>query len=468
VSLTHPEKKLSARSILVQTLCVALIAGAPFLAFGLAFGLTSGANAQSRPPATAATAAAATVNASANTQGVAAIVNDYVISDYDLDQRTALFIATSGVQVTPESREQIRQQILTNLQDETLQLQEAAKRKITVTKAEIDKAVESVAAENKTTVAEITATLRAAGVSIETLRTQFAAQLAWNKLVQGRYGSSVQVGEEEVDAALARIKEGADRPQYLVSEIFIGVDRPEDDAKSKETADQLLQQINLGAPYPVVARQFSQAPSASTGGDIGWVQQGQLPDTLDKSLTGLRAGQVVGPIRSEGGYYILLLRDRREPVGTVVPEAPQNAGPITLQRILLPLPEKPSNALKEQAVTFASQLRGHITSCSGLPSMVKQIPGAVLMNLGAMRFTDFAKDLGDALSKTEPGGVTPPIISAAGVELIVRCDQPVQRIVPIVIPERDQVAQQLFIQQMTVMARSYLRELKRDAVVEIR
>ena len=68
----------------------------------------------------------------ANSTGVAAIVNDFVISNYDLDQRTALFVATSGVRPTADNLPQIRAQVLRSLEDEVLELQEAKKHKITV------------------------------------------------------------------------------------------------------------------------------------------------------------------------------------------------------------------------------------------------------------------------------------------------------------------------------------------------
>src|SRR5262245_60684627 len=75
--------------------------------------------------------------------GVAAIVNDYVISDYDLDQRVALFAATSGVRLSKETLAQIRVQVLRSLQDEVLELQEAQKHKVTVSKGEVDRAVKN-------------------------------------------------------------------------------------------------------------------------------------------------------------------------------------------------------------------------------------------------------------------------------------------------------------------------------------
>src|SRR6185503_7992345 len=153
--------------------------------------------------------------------GVAAIVNDYVISDYDLNQRVQLFIATSGVRPTPETLTQIRAQVLRSVEDEVLQLQEAARHKITVSKTEVDRALQNIANDNKIPVEQILMTVTNAGVTVDTFRQQVAAQLTWQKVVGARYGTDVLINDQQVNEAMERLKAGADKPQFLVSEIFI-------------------------------------------------------------------------------------------------------------------------------------------------------------------------------------------------------------------------------------------------------
>src|SRR5712691_11337913 len=87
--------------------------------------------------------------------GVTAIVNGLVISNYDLEQRIALFIATSGVRPTSDNLPQIRAQVLRSLEDEAIELQEAGKRRVTVTNAEVEKALQNIAADNKLSVPQI-------------------------------------------------------------------------------------------------------------------------------------------------------------------------------------------------------------------------------------------------------------------------------------------------------------------------
>jgi len=120
--------------------------------------------------------------------------------------------------------------VLRSLEDEVLELQEANKHKINVTKADVDKALKNIADDHHLTPEQIVNTITQAGVSADTFRQQLAAQLVWQKLVAARYGTDVLINDQQVDEAMDRLKKGADKPQFLVSEIFLAVDRPEDEA----------------------------------------------------------------------------------------------------------------------------------------------------------------------------------------------------------------------------------------------
>jgi peptidyl-prolyl cis-trans isomerase SurA len=432
-----------------------------------------GPRAPGSPPAPATERVTVEADKPVISTGVAAIVNDYVISDYDLNQRVALFIATSGVRPTPETLTQIRAQVLRSVEDEILQLQEAAKHKISVSKTEVDRALQNIANDNKIPVEQIIMTVTSAGVTVDTFRQQIAAQLTWQKVVGARYGTDVLINEQQVDEAMERLKAGADKPQFLVSEIFIAVDRPEDETMVGASAKQIADQLKQGAPFATVASQFSQSPSAADGGDIGWVVQGQLSEDLDGALSALKPGETSEPVRAEGGYYVVLLRDRREPIGTVIEDNPaalvfDPEKEIPLDRLLVPLPPNSSDMIKERAIQLGTNIRNSVRSCNDLPTVSSQLQGSVYTRLGQMKPAALAQDLRDALEKTEPGRVVEPFFSPAGLEVIMRCDTPIVKPVVFQLPTREELEQQLFVQQMSVFAKSYLRDLRRNAVVETR
>lgn len=421
-------------------------------------------------PAAAQAPAPATVPASESTTGLAASVNQTIISNYDLDQRTALFVATSGVHPSKDDLPQLRAQVLRSLEDETLEMQEAEKRRIAASPAEVEKAVQSIAADNKISSEQLLASIGQAGVTPATFVNQLRAQIVWQKLVAARYGADVRVSEQQIDDAMSRLKQGADKPQFLVSEIYLAVDKPEDETSVRASADRIAQQTRQGVAFQTIAGQFSQSPSATTGGDIGWVLEGQLPDELDHALLGLKPGQVAGPIRAEGGYYILLLRDRLEPASSVAagPAAAKAAdpnAPVPLGRFLIPLPKTADAALKDRAMTMATVVQGRVHVCSDLSDMAKQLTGTVYESLGTVKPSDLDSTIRQALARSNPGDAVAPFISAAGVEVIMRCDAAAPKIGTFQMPTRDQVQQQLAMQQMSVYANGYLAELRRNAVV---
>ena len=142
-----------------------------------------------------------------------------------------------------------------------IQLQEANKHRISVTKTEVDRAIADVAKDNNITIPQLIDTLNRAGVSTQTFAQQISTQLIWQKVVTARYGTDVLIGDQEVDEAMNRLKQGSDKPQFLLSEIYLGVDRSEDDVSVRASAEQFAQQIMQGVSFAIVAGQFSQSPS---------------------------------------------------------------------------------------------------------------------------------------------------------------------------------------------------------------
>jgi peptidyl-prolyl cis-trans isomerase SurA len=403
--------------------------------------------------------------------GVAAIVNDSVISHYDLRQRVNLFIATSGIQVTPEVKKKISEQVLKQLETERLQLLEANKNRVSVSSSEVDDAINNILKSNGLSKDGLAKLFAEHGVHMATFRGQIAAQIAWSKTVQERFGDRVNVTPEDVTFEMKRLSQGADKAHFLVSEIFQSVDNPEQDAKVQSDMNEVESQLQQGAPFQAVARQFSQNPTAAKGGDLGWVEDGQLLPELNAAVEKLRVGEITPPIRAAGGYYILLLRNRQEPAGTKIPEHQESKYPpgvLPLARLLLPIGPTPSKALLQNATKAAEALRTQINGCGQLQELAGKLPGTVYMNLGTMHLKDLSSQIQSEVAKIGAGEATPPFRSQAGIEIMVRCDKAAPKIVAFQMPSRQQVEQQLFEERISTMSRQYMRDLRRDADIETR
>lgn len=404
---------------------------------------------------------------------VGAVVNSDIITDYELRQRVALYAATSGVQMTPEINKKIRSQILDQLVSEHLQIQEAKRKGISISSPEIDKQIDRIVSDNHLSLQQLKDMLAKNGVSFGTLRGQIAAQVLWQKVVADEFQDRINISDDDVDAELARLSEGKNKAHFLVAEIFLSVDSPEQDGKVLRNIQDLEGQLQSGAPFQAIARQFSQSPSAAAGGDIGWVYDGQLAPELNAELNKLTPGGVSEPVRSVGGYYILALRERQEASNARIADAPQDnpKGPVDklpLARLLLPLGPKPSQQIIESAMKVGTQISQHVTVCTQLPKIQAQIRGAVYQDLGEMKLRDLSEQMQAELAKTVPGQATAPFLDSAGLEVIMRCDKAKPKLEAYHVPSRKEVEEQLFDQQVTAFARRYMRDLRRQADVEIR
>ncbi|HEY4941166.1 MAG TPA: peptidylprolyl isomerase [Rhizomicrobium sp.] len=419
-------------------------------------------------------AGAAIQSDSGPSDGVAAIVNDAIITEYDLRQRILLFVATSNVQATPEIMAKLRSQVLSQLETEQLQIQEARRKAITVSPTDVDKQIERITADNHMNKDQLAELLKKGGVDMATLRAQIAVQIAWQRAVQEEFQERINVTPADVDAELARLSEGKEKTHFLVATIFLAVDNPDLDAKVLKDAQDIYAQLQSGANFGTVARQFSQSPTAAAGGDMGWVHQGQLPAELDAALQKMEPGSVSPPLRSSGGYYILGLRERQEGVGARIlpdPSTIKPQGPLTVARLLLPIGPTPAKTVRDNVMKIAEQIHDHINGCDMLPKMVEQVHGLIYQDLTKMglKITDLHPDIQAAIAKAGPGEATPPFTSPAGIEMMVRCDKrpppPPQQFE---LPTRQAVEEGLFDQQITMLSRRYLRDLRRNANVEVK
>lgn len=391
---------------------------------------------------------------------IAAIVNDDVISGYDVDQRLNLVLSSSGLKIPDEQRQRIRTQILQALIDEQLQRQEADRLEIAVKDDEIDQAIAGIAGQNKLSIVDIRKQLDASGVDLLTLEFQVFAEIAWSKVVRQRLSPRVFVGEQEVADVYDRMMADAGKTQYLVSEVFLPIVGQEDEAAMLDGATKLFEQLRSGAPFDAVARQFSQASTAANGGDMGWIHEGQLSSELSSALLQMGPGQMSPPIRTSKGLYILALRDRRvsggpDPLRTL----------FQLQQVIFTMPADANDALKTKRLQEAEDVRAAFSGCDSLESLVTSVKDSGLNDLGVITAGQIAPEIRQAVLSLQSNEVSQPILGPDNVTLIAVCNR---RDDEGQMPSQAEIEDRLFNQELSMLARRYLRDLRRDAVVEYR
>lgn len=388
---------------------------------------------------------------------IAAVVNDEIISLSDLEARVRLAVVSSGLTDSPEARQRLAPQVLRTLIDERLQVQEAKRLNISVTDKEIDEALAQLAQQNRMSGEQLVQMLEQRAVPVSTLRSQIRATISWTKLVQRRLRPAVEIGDEEVDQVVQRIQANAGKPEYLVAQIFLAVDRPDQDEEVRRLAERLVEQISQGASFPAVARQFSQSADSATGGDIGWVQSGQLPDELDDRISELRVGQMSRPIRSVSGYHILLLRDQR----TVMAGNPADVR-VNLKQVFLPREAGGDDAgLRARAEAMRSELAG----CEAMDAKATTVGTGVSGDLGTVSVGELPPQIAQVVQSLPVGEPSQPLLNERGALVLMVCSREVPASSE---PPRDEIVQMLGSQRLDMLQRRLLRDLRQAAFVDVR
>lgn len=393
-------------------------------------------------------------------QKIAAIVNDNPITEYDVYQRMAFIVSQAGFQLTEDDIAQMREQILRTLIDETLKLEEALTFEVSPRRKDVDEQLQQIASQNNLTIAQIEESLGSLNIGMATLERQIMADLVWNEIVSGRFRSSISITDEEINAVYQRTVANANKPQYRVFEIFYRVDSPEQEAEIRNGMLQLVDQIKQGADFRAIAQQISYSPSATQGGDIGWVQDGQLPPELNMVIRNLKPGEVSQPIRSISGYYLLLLAERRmiggaDPMKTVV----------TLQQLIFPMSKDTPPEQLQAAGNYLFQASQAVKSCDDLIALQEKFPTSAMSERSTLTIGEVDQVFQTAVIPMQAGEASAPILTNQGFHIIGLCDR---EDVETNLPDREQIEDNLANQQITMMARRYLRDLRNDAVVEMR
>ncbi|KGM34564.1 peptidylprolyl isomerase [Inquilinus limosus] len=391
---------------------------------------------------------------------IAAVVNDDAITVADLQMRLRLALMSSGLPATPENQQRLLPQVLRLLIDEKLQGQEAKRAGIAVPAQDVDKALAAIAGQNHMSTQQLFTMLKGTGVPQAALEDQVRSQLAWRQLVQRRFVSQVEVSDTQVDEVVERLKANQGKPQYLVASIFLAVDQDAGEAQVKTLADRLVSEIRRGAPFPAVARQFSQAAGAQTGGDMGWVLAGQLEPALDQVLGTMQQGQVSDPIRTLGGYNILLLRDKR-----TVNAATATGVKVRLNQIVVPVPATaPANRVQTVVAQMRNDFNG-VNGCEAFRAKAKELGVTANPDLGDVLLSRLPDGMRQVASALPDGQVSTPIRGPDGVAVMMICSRQDAGGDGV---DRDQIRSGLAEQKLDMMQRRLLRDLRGNAYIDIR
>lgn len=397
--------------------------------------------------------------AGGSVNSIVAVVNGDVVTRSEVESRRRLLALSAGM--AGDAGAQGGDQILRLLIDERLRIQELSRRRILVTDQDIASSVANIESRNGLPPGGVVQNLRRAGIEPRVLYDQIRAQIGWARLLRGMLGEQANIPDAEVNEFLAAQRARLGEPEFLVSEIFIPVENPGQEAQVRRFVTDVIQRLRQGVPFPMVAAQFSQSQSAIQGGAMDWMTGDRFDPAVASILKQMPEGAISNPIRVPGGFEIVLLRDRRV-------SGRDMATIMSMRQVFLPFegqvnPQAPTAqqlAQLQRAQTLSDQARG----CEAMDAAARGSPRPA--DPGPVRLDNITPpELRDLLGSLPIGRATQPIISVDGALIFMVCARETRNMAE---ANPQQARDILLRDRIELLSRQLQRDLRRRAQIEMR
>ncbi|GAB3126081.1 peptidylprolyl isomerase [Novispirillum itersonii] len=391
-------------------------------------------------------------------QRIAAVVNDDAITVRDLEDRMDLLLSASSLPDNPDTRRRLMPRVLQILVEERLKLQEAKRRNITVSDADLDSARQQIESNNRMAPGSLAANMRQKGVNPDTLDKQLRADVAWLKVVQSGLRRQISVEQEEIEAVLSTLRENLGKPQRLLAEIVLPFNDAGEEQQARALAERLGEQMKQGAAFTALARQFSSAPTAAVGGDLGWVPKGELDPELEEAVNALRPGTVSSPVVSGSSLHIILLRDVRE-----TKKLDPAVTPVQISQLFFPArgaAAMPTESRDDIIATAAETAK----RCDDINKLSDQLRLPNSGDIGTVKPADLPPAVGTVVAELKENTLSTAIDLPSGTVVVMVC----ARKDADGLPSREEIERRLENEKLDRLAQRTLRDLRRKALIDIR
>ena len=394
---------------------------------------------------------------------IVAVVNGDVISNSDIDNRTRLFALSTGLPMTQEVLDRLKQQITRQLIDEKLRMQEVQRRNIVVPDKAIAEAIRDIEQRNSLPAGALRQKLNTGGIGQRTLIDQLRTQLGWTQVLREQLGEQAKISDAEVADHQRLLQAQVGKPEYRVGEIFIPVDDPKATADAQRFAETVISELRAGAPFAVVAAQFSQNQTALQGGELGWVPANQLDPEVAKLVAEMPVGAISNPVKVPGGFSIVTLQGKRE-VGREVGTA------LSLRQVFLPFssalnPQAPTDQQK-QALEKAKGISASVHSCEQMEQVSKANNSPRPADPGEVKLeTVNPPAFRQMLASLPFDRASQPVVTGEGIVVLIVCSREQKNIADF---NRQEVRAQLLNERVELLSRQLLANLRRHATIDLR
>lgn len=391
---------------------------------------------------------------------IAAVVNGQVITSQDVANRSRLLAMSTGIPPSPDVLARLAPQVTSQLVDQTLELQEINKRSVIVSDSDVIAAISHIEQGNNLPAGGLRARLQADGIPFSTLIAQVRIELGWQSVLHQILGPGLQPTPGDMNAEKTALKAEIGSTQYHIAEIFIPVTDPANETTAQNFANTVIGQLRAGAPFPIVAAQFSQAQTALQGGDLGFVQLSQLDPAVASIVTAMPAGAISNPVRVPGGYDIVQMQGSHQ-----VGNDPQTI--LSIRQAFAPYPTPITDgqvgpaqaAVINKLVTDARNAR----SCDDIAAMNAALGNVHPSDPGPVNLATVTPPAFQALlASLAPDQISRPLVATDGVSVVMLCGKQSQAAS---LPSDDDIGQIIVERRVELESQQLLDDLHHRSII---
>lgn len=367
----------------------------------------------------------------------AATVNAQVITRYELDQRIRMMTAFRQPGNIPELA-------LNSLIDDALRRDAARQAEISAAPEEIQAGMAEFASRANMPIEKFLEELGKAGVAPETLRDFVEAGLLWRDVVRTKFRPTTRISEAEIDRAIGAGAASGGEKRVLLSEIILPLGTEVD---AMALAQRIRQTATSSQSFSVAAKNFSKAPSANAGGQLGWIGTSALPPALAPTILALEVGQMTDPIVTDASVQLYFLRDVSQAEGEA-----KGASEVEYIQFFAPA-----------GLDLAGLSKG-LDTCDDVYDLARGFPPEVVQR-ATLSEAGLPGGLGATISRLDPGETAILTGEAGTASLVMLCRRaPASDFAP----SRDDVANTLLNNRLGLLATAYLEELRSNAFITVK
>jgi peptidyl-prolyl cis-trans isomerase SurA len=276
-------------------------------------------------------------------------------------------------------------------------------------------------------------------------------------------GSQTNITDADIEEMANLLKAQVGQQEFRVAEIFVPIGDSGQTEEAHRFAETVIQQLRLGAPFAVVAAQFSQSQTALQGGDEGWVQPNQIDPAVLRVLQEMPEGAISNPIPVPGGLSIVTLRGKREIGRDMATMATVRQAFLPFATVLNPNAPTPQ---QQQALEQAHRISTSAKTCDDIEAANKAAGGTRPSDPGELRVdTIGVPELRQLLATLPVGKASGALVANDGVAVIMVCTREQKNVG---VPGKEELSDRILGERVELASRQLMRDLQRRAVIDQR